>query len=131
MPTEEMVTRHTPGPWTEHPYTSVTKGICEANEQRPGFEHRDIVIGSDKTVIAVVQSHTLPMPYSGYPHVDNDAELEANARLIMAAPDLLAALRLCEKCLPCLRVDNWPPGFALKKEAIEAARAAIAKAEGR
>lgn len=54
-------------------------------------------------------------------------ELEANARLIAAAPDMLAALHKA-LCLIGLR-DEWT--FAGRHEATEVIRAAIAKAEGR
>lgn len=57
-----------------------------------------------------------------------NAYTEANARLIAAAPDLLAALKAI------LNVDNPPvtdPGHVDFPRAMELARAAIAKAEGR
>jgi len=65
-------------------------------------------------------------------------EAMANARLIAAAPDLLAA---CTEFLPILerQLDSINPGgaaegskaFACATERVERMRAAIAKAEGR
>ncbi len=52
-------------------------------------------------------------------------------RMRNAAPDLLKALRLCVAWMPCAEVRSWPPGFRLRTEALEAALAAIAKAEGK
>lgn len=58
--------------------------------------------------------------------VMRDAEVEANARLIAAAPDMLAALRRLLDC-PALRLE----GHEYEDElAIDLARHAIAKAEG-
>jgi hypothetical protein len=50
-------------------------------------------------------------------------EVNANARLMAAAPGLLASLRLCVK-----RLDEYPD--AKDGIALEGARRAIAKAEG-
>lgn len=49
----------------------------------------------------------------------------ANARLITAAPDMLAALGML---LVAAKADGWPPGWGLVQEHAEAA---IAKAEGK
>ena len=68
--------------------------------------------------------------YADYPgkHNPADAELDANAILIAAAPDLLDALDTCmgtlEICFPEAPVDS-----VIGKN-IVAARAAIAKATG-
>jgi len=63
-----------------------------------------------------------------YHEYDNRAEMEANARLIAAAPELLEALeRLCDE-------QNGPPLIHYApdwEEAMDKARAAIAKARGR
>jgi len=58
---------------------------------------------------------------------------EANARLIAAAPELLAALRECltEEGAHCLAYGSDAPTLRRRIAAInERARAAIAKAEG-
>ncbi|MXP42949.1 hypothetical protein [Allopontixanthobacter sediminis] len=54
-----------------------------------------------------------------------EAEIEANARLIAAAPELLEALERCVDALASLRGELEPPLSQVVK-----ARAAIAKATG-
>ena len=58
------------------------------------------------------------------------AEAEANARLIAAAPDLLAALRACVRAYDeSVPVDQrWTTGTNLVPDWYAAARAAIARA---
>jgi hypothetical protein len=58
---------------------------------------------------------------------DNDAEIEANAALIAAAPDLLAA---CRTALRELQRFEDQPGNNTETLGTAALRAAIAKAEG-
>lgn len=55
---------------------------------------------------------------------------EANARLIAAAPELLAALRPFAD-IGVSENPDYQPMIRMDREAILAARAAIAKAEGR
>jgi hypothetical protein len=55
----------------------------------------------------------------------------ADAHLIAAAPEMKEACELALKALPCLKVENWPPGWDLKPQAIAKLKAALAKAEGR
>ena len=60
---------------------------------------------------------------------DDAVAWQANAHLIAAAPDLLAALRDLHACHRAFSgADNWT---ALDDDARAAAEAAIAKAEGR
>ena len=63
----------------------------------------------------------------------DDAEDEANARLIAAAPDLLDALREAEAGLEFAGADKEPEGQFVPAPtmALRIVRAAIAKAEGR
>lgn len=49
-------------------------------------------------------------------------------RAVNAHDALVAALRKCLDYIPGSEVRSWPPGFRLKKEALEAARAALAAA---
>lgn len=53
---------------------------------------------------------------------DTDSQAYANARLIAAAPDLLAALR------DLVSAEGLPEGYANRAMLIDAARAALAKA---
>jgi hypothetical protein len=64
-------------------------------------------------------------------------QFEAYAITVKSALDdradrdaLRTALVLCVDVLPGLEVRNWPPGFAMKKAALDAARAALAASEG-
>lgn len=101
----------TPGPWTCH------------------------VLNSDDTV-AVVRAGTLQIAAIGY--APGFAE-EANARLIAAAPDLLAALKaVLEELEGREDVRDGEDGMQLPNEAMcilnehgDQMRAAIARAEGR
>jgi hypothetical protein len=64
----------------------------------------------------------------------NDLEQEANARLIAAAPDMLAALRaLVAQILDYERVNNLAPnlGRTYCWDTLERAVSVIAKAEGK
>jgi hypothetical protein len=100
-----MTTKHTatPGPWENH------KWNCE--------EHQIYAKGG--TIALVSHSHTL-VP---------EVEADANARLIAAAPDLLAALKEYEAHGFAVPQSEHPE--AVEQRRIRAMmRAAIAKAEG-
>ena len=87
---------HTPGPWAADPVT--------------------LMVTSERGLVCVVEDRV----HADY---DNSAEIEANARLIASAPDLLAALRELEQLVTSHIVeeaDNW----------CRSARAAIRKATG-
>lgn len=92
-----MSARHTPGPWEAMP-TSV---------RAPN----DV-----KTFTTVCQCIC---------GMKTGEEVRANAQLISAAPDLLAALRDCVAALIAIQLSPYH-----KREVVEAARAAIAKATG-
>ena len=68
-------------------------------------------------------------PLAYFPNAESfdPAATEANARLIAAAPELLAALRLCVLKFSQLLDTGMTLGMA---RALDEARAAIAKAEG-
>lgn len=92
---------HTPGPWTLGDDPCVIES-----------EHAD----NDLGFVAMV----LPSPELSW---DMTGEREANARLIAAAPELLAALQSIMSGQLCGNVDTDAQRF-------QAARAAIAKATG-
>jgi hypothetical protein len=98
----ETKTAHTPGPWEFVPKIT-------ASENHKGFFIRaEKVTRNGKWALAEVQPG------------DEDGNLgEANARLIAAAPDLLAALRRC-------KFDS----LNMSLQDLEFCRAAIAKAAG-
>ena len=109
-----METKHTPGPWsiTNTIMGSVDPVTLPSSVIAPPY-------GSVDT-ICVFSFMTKKKPHD---------EQQANARLIAAAPDLLAALRLLLDGL-----QTYAPEFLHglpKADYIRAARAAIAKAEGR
>jgi hypothetical protein len=97
-------TKHTPGPWR----VAAMRGFAGSIGVGPKGE----------TAVAVIAADAFP------------SEREANARLIAAAPELLAALRAM--------IGVWEHGIDPSDEqeigeptAVRWARAAIAKAEGR
>jgi hypothetical protein len=101
---------HTPGPWT-----------CEEGE----------VLGGDGDVfIAEIVGRGRPCA------VENPNEVEANARLMAAAPDLLAAGRKMRAAMSRLALSivlGHPVGKDIEEavnDAQDAMIAAIAKAEG-
>lgn len=118
-----MTTKHTAGPWEvhgdNHTLIGATDGkmmLCQAWHHHPTHKEWD---------------RTLP-------------EAQANAALMAASPDLLAALEACEQFLSAWGRANTKPGQAetLANQAVRdnaviffgqqatQARAAIAKAKG-
>ena len=90
-----MTTKHTPGPWT-------TTGPNVRTD-----------IGA---LVATAQNHW-------YDHETPQEEKEANAQLMSAAPELLAALEEITELI------QWSESGGEEERAYDAARAAIAKAE--
>jgi hypothetical protein len=95
---------HTPGPWIAAPYSSVVGAPVVAQSGRP---------------VASVTYFALSEDFGNH-----DRESEANARLIAAAPDLLAAL---QDTVALIRGDISGP--AQRDGILREAEAAIAKAE--
>jgi hypothetical protein len=101
-----MAGNHTPGPWV----------VWSPNE----FGNPSIGRESGPSLAIVFRSN-------------HEAELEANARLIAAAPDLLAALEHAEYALTRWAMyghSDRPPEQYRADEWARDARAAIAKAKG-
>ena len=111
---------HTPGPWTRHPFSDFTRGSVPATDTHPAFDSIDIVIGAGDAILGRVEWNDAPD--AGYPKVPTVAEMQANANLIMAAPDLLRALNLLMDCL----MERRSPTV----EEVQVAARALAKAEG-
>lgn len=98
-----MTQKHTPGPWAATFYDE----------------------GSDDSVAEIsARSGTMQI----CEQVRFGEEDKANFRLIAAAPELLAALKLCAEFIESL---PYEPSLAPSTKAQDAARDAIAKAEGR
>ena len=99
--------QHTPGPWDVEPKGS-----------------RHFVDGADGLTVA----------YLDRAGVRERAEIEANARLIASAPELLAALEaaaeLAEGTVKLLRQLDMESGRIAAECVLRDARAAIAKATG-
>lgn len=92
---------HTPGPWRKSSHDSL-KGVFHIDAGPMGYERKTVAI------------------------INAEKQSEANARLIAAAPDLLAALEAFEQGPPDGdNTDGWFAQYALN---LEAARAAIARA---
>ena len=91
-------TKHTPGPWMESSF----EVWSPLNGKRFG------------KVVANLRRAEAP-----------DDEARANARLIAASPDLLAALNALRTANGSDDFEGWHPAF---RDAIDMARAAIAKA---
>jgi hypothetical protein len=98
--------RPTPGPWEVRLSPALVKTRCIVHETRNGTR--------------LLSRHVATVSVHG-----PDAENEANARLLAAAPELLAA---CKRAVEWL--DNGPGGTGMDA-ACAHVRAAIAKAEGR
>lgn len=75
------------------------------------------VFGADGKYVAKVDA---------YPVRTTD-ENDANAKIIAAAPELLSALALCAACLERYRPTEANNKSDMAREAIQAARAALAK----
>jgi hypothetical protein len=64
-------------------------------------------------------------------HMTDTTEIEANARLIASAPELLSSLEAVTKAYVELVQSDYPPSWSAEKYSeVVAARAAIAKAKG-
>jgi hypothetical protein len=91
---------HTPGPWCAYAPDEDSDGHWEVND-----------------------------PYGRTATVYGNEEGAANARLIAAAPELLAALKLCKQAVK--NYIDWGGGEDEDDQAYASAVAAISKAEGR
>jgi hypothetical protein len=113
--------KHTPGPW-KHGGPTILSG------------------GAWNLVVAILPTTIDPRPTADAA-AHTIEEREANARLIAAAPDMLAALNRCKNHLAFV-LEGIARGHGGEipidgaavtggREAVESAKAAIAKAQGR
>jgi hypothetical protein len=100
-----MTTKHTPGPW-----------IVRYDTQSALEEHSTPIVSSLDGNIPVCEMYSV-------------ATYHANAALIAAAPDLLAACEAFAAAQQAASVDG-ARSFGMYADAMEAAYAAIAKARG-
>jgi hypothetical protein len=114
----------TPGPWRVHPYRDGTIGPFRLNKA--------IDVGPYGLAVATVIG-AFEQPTAG-------PEAEANARLIAAAPTMLAALEAADRALSTTlaargyrdgsSVDDWSPEVRGEVQARVAVRAGILAAAG-
>lgn len=105
---------HTPGPWEiDHDST----GLIVMAENRPVCIHSQQY--RDSPLYSEEQAEEVPC----------DDEVLANGLLIVAAPDLLAALQACADYLDCIP-ESAAGGDDEALRLCKQARAAIARAEG-
>jgi hypothetical protein len=100
-------TQHTPGPW-----------FYEGQNIRNG-DGLDVATVDSERSTERCTSDRIPLK-----------EWTANTHLIAAAPDLLAALRLCEDWIPNVPRRKGAPYEETRGRVFESIIAAIAKAEG-
>ena len=114
-----METRHTPGPWDADDGDGHYFGVFGANGEPLAY------------LVETSSTHDLALPGNWVKHPGGEWECRrtehaANARLIAAAPDLLAALRECADTL-AIRAANGSvpridePALIKAAEAIEKA----------
>jgi hypothetical protein len=125
MPDTKTVTQkvqHTPGPWKVN---DVLPRLSYIKEFR-GRNWREVDAGEHYSAVVVFSA-----PLSGDTAVP---EVEANARLIAAAPDLLAAVRAIAEEVPPMWGDDVRDGYVslrLPEGHIDTLFMALARAEGR
>lgn len=93
------------------------------NKKADNFTPGPWKVDSDGADVWVMKDHSGGQGIAAIFDVNGIAEMTANAALIAAAPELLAALEFCAEAL-----DTEAGG--LYKAHVEQARAAIAKAKG-
>jgi len=116
---------HTPGPWVVHCMTDdAPMKVPEMNVNvRPEFEYQYFVAGdsAEGSRIAKVEWYS----YSGGFGSPSKEQCEANFRLILSAPELLAA------CVAALKLLVDPDADGIYSDKVESLlRSAIAKAKG-
>ena len=133
----EMKVGHTPGPWTFREFMGspeqVEFGRKHGIEPVPALTNDGArIMMADGVRIGTVDSQTEFKRGKGHEVVC--AERDANATLIAAAPELLAALlALADRVAVVIEsdADDGKPEDAELRTAWDAAGVAIAKAEGR
>lgn len=115
---EKVLAKHTPGPWTV-----AFSGV--ANDDNTSLVSMITVPTGRRSVAVVAEVHDLNRGTQSAPQF-TAGEREANAALIKAAPDLLAALKLAREALA--EIEEREDDVFVGMDEIDAA---IAKAEGR
>jgi hypothetical protein len=121
------MSKHTPGPWSAHICGTIDGGPSELGHEtdcsNKGFIAHTVCFGAGDVLLGEVSAYRHEVSDdSGYPRVKDFEENIANARLICAAPDMLAALEQLARLGNGERYGNSDGNMI--------ARAAIAKATG-
>lgn len=82
-------------------------------------------------IAASPHGSTKPLCELGSGEAFDPTEIEANARLIAAAPEMLHTLKYAEDILQAAASDGRKPSIKDLNDIIEVVRLTIAKAEGR
>lgn len=82
---------HTPGPWSKHCMS--TELLSTTYDDGTTGVHKTIYIGRYKKIIAEVKLSSSRAGFPTITSVNKPAELEANARLIAAAPEMFELLK--------------------------------------
>ena len=107
---------HTPGPWAVHPRRAVI--VPCAHLGRPLGAHEDPAVDAERYAQEICSLH--------WPDRNRkEQEVRANARLISAAPDMLAALK---RALPFIVANGYAPD---DQPLCDTIAAAISEAEGK
>ena len=126
--------QHTPGPWNLHAHYDGSP-LVVTGDTGESWIHWSRRIAKGDMLIGDIEATTAPRP--GFPRVTNPLEMEANARLIAAAPEMLAALeRMVERieyysAIPEEQrpfIEQWE--YTEGSSDMQQARAAIRKAKG-
>ena len=117
-----MSAKHTPGVWSIHTMTDENLTDCT----NYGFMAMSVYIGAGDKIVCQANAYipTSDKPIDGYPHTDTAEECAANARLICAAHDLLAALQAIAEGFD---IHESHSTFT-RADAVNIARSAINKA---
>ena len=119
-----MESKHTPGPWSIHPYMK-DNSIVVDNDDGTFRTCHEYTIGVGEMIIGSVESSS--DGGRAYPRVDSRAEAEANAHLITAAPELLLLVQSYREAL-----EDGPENMSFDSAMAleESASRIIAKATG-
>ena len=121
---KEKNQKHTPGPWSLHPYRVDRADVSQRGEE--DF-YWNFTIGAGEKIIASIE--VFSSGGRGYPRVDNPEEGLANARLIMAAPDMLDVLEEVAKLGKNGKSDLSPVGPTISWETLEKVKEIVKEAK--
>lgn len=119
-----MSDRHTSGPWNFHPYRVDRVDVSHRGKEELYW---NFTIGAGKKIIASIE--VFSSGGRGYPRVDNPEEGLANARLIIAAPDMLDVLEEIAKLGNNGKSELSPVGPTISWETLEKVKQIVEEAK--